>query len=164
METRFFTVARIVAPWGIRGDVVLQVLSDNPQRFRPGSKVLLDHQERTVERQRTVSGKTVVKLSGVDGRNHAEELRGRLLQVPESDLMHLPADVYFQHQILGLEVRTSDGRSLGKVADIMKTGSNDVYVVRGEREYLIPAIGEVVKEVDLEQGCLWIEPVSGLLD
>ena len=161
---RFFAVGKVLSPWGIRGDVTIQVLSDNPARFRNGATVYLNHLPRTVERFRTIGGKAVVKLSGTADRNEAERLRGQFLEVPEEDLMGLPADVYFQHQILGLEVRTTDGRSLGTVAEILKTGSNDVYVVRGPREHLIPAIGDVIKEVDLQQNLLLIEPIPGLLD
>lgn len=111
-----------------------------------------------------VSGKTVVKLAGVDDRNTSETLRGKLLEVSEADLMALPPDTYFHHQIVGLSVVTTDGRELGAVAEILQTGSNDVYVVQGEREYLIPAIGDVIKEVDLATGRLVLDPIPGLLD
>lgn len=117
-----------------------------------------------MERHRTVSGKTVVKLSGVDDRNASETLRGRRLEVLETDLMTLPADTYFHHQIVGLTAVTTDGRKLGPVAEVLRTGSNDVYVIKGDREYLIPAIGDVVKEVDLQEGRLVIEPIPGLLE
>lgn len=126
--------------------------------------MLLEGHALKIERLRTVSGKTVVKLSGVDDRNAAEALRGQLLEVPEAELMALPPDTYFHHQIVGLTVMTTDGRELGAVTEILQTGSNDVYVVRGEREYLIPAIGDVVKEVDLRAGRLVLDPIPGLLD
>ena len=111
-----------------------------------------------------VSGRPVLKLSGIDDRNESETLRGKLLEVPESELMRLPQDTYFQHQIVGLEAVTTDGRKLGTIAEILQTGSNDVYVVKGEREHLIPAIGDVVKEVDLEAGRLVVDAIPGLLD
>lgn len=111
-----------------------------------------------------MSGKTVVKLSGIDDRNQSDALRGKLLEVPEAELMALPPDTYFQHQIVGLTAITTDGRDLGAVAEVLRTGSNDVYVVKGDREYLIPAIGDVVKEVDIQGGRLVIEPIPGLLE
>lgn len=117
-----------------------------------------------MERHRTVSGKTVVKLSGVDDRNASEALRGKLLEVPEADLMALPADTYFQHQVVGLTAMTTDGTKLGAVIEVLRTRSNDVYVVRGVREYLIPAISDVIKVVDLQNGRLVIEPIPGLLE
>lgn len=162
--TTTFAVGRILAPWGIRGDVVIQVLSDNPDRFKPGASVLLEGQPRKVERHRTVSGKTVVKLSGIDDRNASETLKGGLLEVPEAELMALPPDTYFHHQIVGLTVVTTDGLELGRVQDILRTGSNDVYVVKGTREYLIPAIGDIVKQIDLDARQMLIDPIPGLLD
>jgi len=162
--TSTLAVGRILAPWGIRGDVVIQVLSDNSDRFKPGASVVLEGQPRKVERQRTVSGKTVVKLSGVNDRNAAEALRGKPLEVPEAELMALPTDTYFQHQIIGMTAVTSDGRELGTVQEILRTGSNDVYVVKGTREYLIPAIGDVVKQIDLDARQMLIDPIPGLLD
>lgn len=162
--TTTFAVGRILAPWGIRGDVVVQVLSDNPDRFKPGASVLLEGQPRKVERHRTVSGKMVVKLSGIDDRNASETLKGVLLEVPEAELMALPPDTYFHHQIVGLTVVTTDGLELGRVQDILRTGSNDVYVVKGTREYLIPAIGDIVKQIDLDARQMLIDPIPGLLD
>ncbi len=161
-----YTVGRIIAPWGIRGDVTIEILSDNPKRFASGAHLLLEAAgDVEVERLREISGKPVLKLRGVDTRNDAEALRGRLLQVPEADLMVLPPGTYFHHQILGLQVETVDGARLGTVDEIFPTGSNDVYVVKaGAREYLIPAIADVVKQIDLDSGRIVIDPMPGLLD
>ncbi len=159
-----YAVGRILGPWGIRGDVSIQVLSDNPRRFQPGSQVLLDGQAQTVERYRQASGKGVLKLSGVPDRTAAETLKGKLLEIEEADLMQLPPDIFFEHQILDLQVETTDGRPLGRVVDILKTGSNDVYVVKGDREHLIPAIGDVVKSIDIQARRMTIEAIPGLLD
>jgi len=164
VNQRLFAVGRVLAPWGIRGDVVIAVLSDNPDRFRTGAGVLLAGRPCTVQRHRVVAGKTVVKLSGVADRNQAEALRGSLLEVAETDLMSLPPDTYFHHQIIGLEAVTTDGRGLGPVSEVLKTGANDVYVIHGDREYLIPAIGDAVKQVDLEGGRIVIEALPGLLE
>lgn len=94
----------------------------------------------------------------------AAALRGKLLAIPQAEAMPLGEGEYFHHQILGLEVYTTTGERLGPIVEIMVTGSNDVYVVdRQGQEVLIPAIADVVQEVDLEGGRLVIEVVEGLL-
>jgi 16S rRNA processing protein RimM len=105
-------------------------------------------------------------LAGCDDRAVAETLRTYLIQVPLEEAIPLEEDEYFEHQILGLEVWTAAGELLGEVAEILYTGANEVYVVRGHsprREILVPAIEDVVQVVDLEAGKLVVELPEGLL-
>lgn len=165
MSENLFTVGRIVAPWGIRGEVKVEILTDNPTRFAPNSHLFLKGSPVLIERARAIGKSAVVKLKGVDTRDSAEALRDQVLEVPESDLMPLQPGEYYEHQIIGMLVCTKDGDVLGTVTEVLPTGSNDVYVVRGEKkEYLIPAIADVVKEIDLERGRMEISVISGLLD
>jgi 16S rRNA processing protein RimM len=159
----FVAVGRIGAPWGIHGDVRVQPLTDFPERFQPGAALWVRAARREVRRSRWSRGFVYLGLVGVDSRDAAEELRGALLELPEADLMPLSEGEYYRFQIIGLEVRTPDGTVLGRVAEIMSTPSNDVYIVRGgPRELLLPAIDDVVKEVDLEAGRLVVEPLQEL--
>jgi len=152
-------VGWIAAPWGVRGDLKVQPLTDFPERFQRGAALWVRGRRIEVQRSRWSRGFVYLGLSGIDSRSAAEELRGTLLEVPESDLTPLPEGQYYRFQVIGLEVRTPEGRSLGRVAEILSTGSNDVYVVRGgPRELLVPAIEDVVKEVDIEGGRLVVEP------
>jgi 16S rRNA processing protein RimM len=152
-------VGWIAAPWGLRGDLKVQPLTDFPERFQRGAALWVRGRRIEVQRSRWSRGFVYLGLSGIDSRSAAEELRGALLEVPESDLAPLPEGQYYRFQVIGLEVRTPEGRPLGRVAEILSTGSNDVYVVRGgPRELLIPAIEDVVKEVDIEGGRLVVEP------
>ena len=106
----------------------------------------------------------LIKLGGVDNRWAAARLQGATLETPEAEAPALPEGAFYQHQIVGLTVRTTDGRDLGALAEIIETGSNDVYVVRGpEGESLIPAIPDIVLDVDLSTGVITIETVPGLL-
>lgn len=155
----YVAVGRIGAPWGVRGDVKVLPLTDFPERFRPGAPLWVRGRRHEVQRSRWSRGLVYLGLSDIDSRNAAGELRGALLEVPEGDLTPLPEGQYYRFQIIGLEVCTPEGSSLGRVAEILSTGSNDVYVVRGgPRELLIPAIEDVVREVDLEGGRLVVEP------
>jgi 16S rRNA processing protein RimM len=159
----FVAVGRVGAPWSVRGDVKVQPLTDFPERFQPGAALWVGGERREVRRSRWNRGLVYICLAGVEGRDAAEELRGALLEVPEADLMPLPEGQYYQFQVIGLEVQTPQGAVLGRVAEILSTPSNDVYVVRGgPRELLLPAIEDVVKEVDLEAGRLVVEPLQEL--
>ena len=109
----------------------------------------------------------MLKLAGIEDANTAETVRNHVLAIPISQLAKLPPDSYYQHDIVGLQVVTLDGRSLGEVIDIIETGSNDVYVIKaatGGKDILIPAIKEIIKQVDLIRKMMYIEPIKGLLD
>jgi 16S rRNA processing protein RimM len=152
-------VGRVLALWGVGGDLKVEPLTDFPERFKSGATLWVCGRRHDVQRSRWSRGFVYLGLSGVDSRNAAEELRGALLEVPETELTALPEGQYYRFQIIGLEVCTPEGSSLGRVAEILPTGSNDVYVVRGgPRELLIPAIEDVVIEVDLAGGRLVVEP------
>ena len=155
----YVAVGRIGAPRGVRGDVKVLPLTDFPERFRPGASLWVRGHRHEVQRSRWSRGLVYLGLSDIDSRDAAREMTGALLEVPEGDLTPLPEGQYYRFQIIGLEVCTPEGSSLGRVAEILPTGSNDVYIVRGgPRELLIPAIEDVVREVDLEGGRLVVEP------
>jgi len=90
---------------------------------------------------------------------------GGAIQVKRSSVPELPEDVYYQFEILDADVFTDDGKRLGVVTDIMETGAHDVYVVQGDdREFLIPANQEIVRQIDRERGRIMVHPLEGLLD
>ena len=157
-------VGRILAPWGIRGEVKVEVLTDFPERFAPGKAVYLDTGPLEIERCRYYKHHLILKLVTVDSIEAAEKLRGQALTIPSSELHLLPEGQYYTFQLIGLKVVTTEGQTLGHVTDIMSTGSNDVYIVAGKRgEILIPAIEDVVKSIDLKKGKMVVEAIEGLL-
>lgn len=164
-ESERIAVGRVVAPWGLRGDVRVEFLTTNAERFRQGGEVWLRGAPRRIESSRTQKNQVILKLSGVDRVEDAETLRGEFLEVPVESVPTLPAEWYYHYQLLGLEVWMEDGRHLGMLAEILETGANDVYIVRGTgRDYLIPAVADVVQQVDLEAGRLLVRDMPGLLD
>ena len=106
-----------------------------------------------------------MKLKGIDDRNAAERLRGRILFVDEAHRAKLPKGQYFVHDVLGLAVREEGGTDLGTVADVLRYPASDVYVVRGDRgEILIPAVKEFVQSVDLGARTMTVRLIEGMLE
>lgn len=162
-NSRFIIVGRVCAPWGLKGEVKAEVLTDFPDRFSPQEMVYIDGSSVRIEGNKWHKGRVILKLATVDSVEAAERLRGRFLEIPESELRPLPEDQYYQFQLIGMETWTSDGEHLGQIVSILPTGSNDVYVVHGEQgELLIPAIEDVVKFVELEKGRIIVEVIEGL--
>lgn len=168
-QTAWATIGKIVAPFGIRGELKTYSLSDVPDRFSRLDSVYLtpNYRRHTIEGVRPYKGTMVLlKLEGVDDATTAETLRGCDLCIPLSQLAALPPDTYYQHDILGLRMVTLDEREVGTIVDIITTGSNDVYVVKAQsgQQILIPAIKEVIKQIDLIRCIIYIDPMKGLLD
>ncbi len=165
-------VGRILRPHGLRGEVKVQLYTDFPDRFAPGQSLLLgpDLEPVTVAASRPHQGQVLVRFHGVEDRTEAEALRGEWLYIPEEAAQELEEDTYYIHQLLGLEVRTEEGRVLGELVDVIVTGANDVYVVRPApginrgREILVPAIAQVVQSVDIQGRVLTVRLMPGLLE
>src|SRR5437660_10737466 len=168
-KTEWDTIGKIVAPFGIRGELKTFSLSDVPDRFSRLDSVHLapDYRRYVIERVRPYKGTMVLlKFGGIDDATTAETLRNCDVCIPLSQLAELPPDTYYQYDIFGLRVVTLDEREVGIITDIIVTGSNDVYVVKAQdsRQILIPAIKEVIKQIDLIRRIIYINPMKGLLD
>jgi 16S rRNA processing protein RimM len=138
-----------------------------PQRFRELRRVQVGeaHQPAAVLHRRISGEHVVLRLDTLASRDAARTLIGTYLYVPETEAVKLPEGEYFVHQIVGLRVVDPAGESLGTVADVLQTGSNDVYVVRGPRgEVLVPAIKDVIQQIDLPSGTMTVALPPGLLD
>ena len=146
-------VGQVVGAFGIQGAVKVLPLTDFDDRFKAGSSLYLGGEAYPVEWSRTGSHGLVVKLEGVDTRTVAELHRGTYLEVPPAEAKALPAGAFYHHQLVGLEVYTARGNSMGTIADVLVRPANDVWVARqGPIEQLIPATREAVLDVNLESG------------
>lgn len=167
----------IRAAHGIKGHVRASVSTDFPERVLKAKELTLRLPDGTIEvraLERAIVYKTglMLKLAGVDDRDAAEALRGTQVVADKSELPALADDEIYWHQLMGLRVVTVDGQEVGEISDILRTGSNDVYVTelpsatgRGRRPGpLIPAIDDVLERVDLDAGVVVIRPMPGLLD
>jgi 16S rRNA processing protein RimM len=118
----------------------------------------------TVARFHWHSGELLMQLADVRDRNAAETLRDQLVQIAREDATPLEPGQFYEYQIVGLDVVTTDGEPLGQVVQVLSTGANDVYVVQAPRgEVLLPARAEVVRAIDLDAGTMTVALLPGLL-
>lgn len=169
-------VGRVVGAHGLRGELRVRLLGAKDNNLCAGSSVRLAREEgdpKAVEaRVRAIGsgrrGEARLALEGVQDREAAEALRGRLVLAPAAHLDPLAAGEYYQYELVGCRVEEGGGRTLGVVQGIWETGAPDVLVVvdesDGGREHLIPAAGEILREVDLEARRIVIDVPPGLLD
>lgn len=166
-DVDYIQVGKIVNTHGIKGDVKVLPLTDDAKRFEDLKKVYLGDEKLRLEIEHIgyIKGNVLIRFKGYDNINDVEKFRDKIVWVDEEDKIKLPKDSYFLHDIIGLDVYLADGTLIGAVKDILQPGANDVYVVKGkDKEYLIPAIRDVVKEVDIEERKIVIEPLEGLLE
>ena len=163
-DLKFITIGRILTTWGVKGKLKVKLETDFPQRFAPGSKVYINQQPMTIDSTEWHGDKLIIKLNTIDSIEDARKLREKTIEIHRNQVHPLPVGQYYHFQLIDLEVWTTQGELLGSITEIITTGSNDNYVVRGAKgEILIPAIEDVVKSIDLDKGCLIIEPIEGLL-
>lgn len=164
-------IGQVVRAHGLRGDVRVRSLSDVPGRFATLTQVMVEgpgggRRTLVVRAARPIAHDYLVSFEGIDTSEAAASLVGSFLQITEDRSAPLPEGQYYQHDLLGMQVRTEEGKPLGTLADIFPTGANEVFVVRRAdgREQLIPATKEVVRAVDVSGRLMTIRRVPGLLD
>lgn len=166
----YMAVGMISSAHGLRGEVKVELHTDFPERFAPDVELYLgDELEKvTISMARPHQGQLLLQFHGIDDRIGAEALRGLWVFIPDEEAVELEDDTYFVHDIIGLSVQTTSGQLLGTVTEVLFTGANDVYIVQTadepRKEILLPAIADVIKEVNLEEGILTVELLPGLLD
>ncbi len=167
-EPVYLAVGLLRRPHGVRGDLLLTVMTDFPERLRPGTLLYVGDEKRAIKitRRRPHNDGILIGLEGVPNAEQAARFTGKTVFVPAEGRPPLPEGEYYHHQIIGLTVFDEDGRNLGVVVEIIETGANDVYVVRGEegREVLLPALKQVLLEINLEEKRMKVHLLPGLLD
>jgi 16S rRNA processing protein RimM len=164
-------VARIGRAHGIKGEVTVEVRTDEPElRLAPGAVLLTDPTSTgplTIEAGRVHSGRLLLRFEGGRDRNAAEALRNILL-IAEVDPEELPEeeDEYYDHQLIDLDVVTKDGVEVGRITEISHLPSQDLFIVERSdgSEVMIPFVEEIVTEIDLAEQRAIIAPPPGLID
>ncbi|PSL01193.1 16S rRNA processing protein RimM [Haloactinopolyspora alba] len=165
------TVGRIGRAHGVRGEVAVEVRTDDPdERFAEGAVLTTEPPGAgplTVRHARWHGGRLLVRFDATSGRDAAEALRGTMLQAEiADDARPDDPDEFYDHQLVGLWVVTTDGAEVGTVGEVVHTPAQELLAVRREAggEVLVPFVAEIVPEVDLSAGRVVVDPPAGLLD
>ncbi|OBG22073.1 ribosome maturation factor RimM [Mycobacterium sp. 852002-51057_SCH5723018] len=167
------TVGRVVKAHGISGEVVVEIRTDDPAaRFAPGNTLRTKNFRTGAEGSYVVAdarehgGRLLLRLAGVDDRDSAEALRGSVFVVDSDDLPPIDEpDTYYDHQLEGLQVRTTAGQDVGVVAEVLHTAAGELLAVRSDSgEVLVPFVSAIVTSVSLDDRLVEIDPPDGLLD
>ncbi len=164
----YVVIGKILTSWGIKGEVKVLPLTFSIDRFGEVSAVIIkrDNLEELlhIEHYRPHGRTVIIKFSEVSTPEEAEKLKGLEMKIPQSESPPLPEGEYYYYQIIGLKVYTDRGDYIGRIKEIIEAGANDVYVIEGEKEYMVPAVEEFIKEVDIKAGKMVIQPIEGLLE
>jgi 16S rRNA processing protein RimM len=169
LSDEFITIAKVVSTQGNKGEVNIFPLTDLANRFKNLTTVFLRNNNSqttlNIEKIRIKENTVVLKFKNIENIKEAKMIVGSFLEVERKNAVKLPKDTYFIFEIIGLEVYAENNIFLGKVENVISTGSNDVYIVKGKnkKELFIPAIHEVVKNVNLEKKRINIKMVDGLI-
>lgn len=156
-----FNIGQIVNTHGVRGEVKVIPLTDDVNRFKKLKKVLIDDVERNVLGCKFQKDRVILKIEGIDSMDEAERYKQKYICVERSEAIKLPKDTYFIKDLVGCQVLDTEGKVLGNIDEVIKTGSNDVYWIKGEKgkELLIPVLKEIVLEIDIDNKKITIKPV-----
>ena len=159
MKDRLF-VGRLGRAVGLKGEVEVAVTSDAPHRFDAGSHLHAGDRTLTIRTSRMQGERRVVSFEGISDRDGAEALRGAELFIDSDDARDLASDEYWDHDLIGCVVVTTDGRTVGEVSDVLHTPANEVLIVG---DHLIPLVKDIVRDVKPRER-IEIEALPGLLD
>jgi 16S rRNA processing protein RimM len=166
-EPLFLAIGKLRRPHGVHGEILMDVVTDFPERIKAGITVFVgpQYQEQTIRSARSNAGTMLVAFEGFNDPEEAGGLRNQYLYVRADDRPPLPEGEYYHHQLIGLPVQTDEGQRLGILSEILPNAANDVYVVRPEQgpEILLPAIDSVILDIDLQQGEIRVHLLEGLL-
>lgn len=168
-ELRYLAIGRVVKAHGVRGEISVAVLTDFPERFDTTERVYLGNEFEAeayqLKKFRWHKKNVLLTLDGIDDRDQAERLRGLFVQIPIEDVAPLPEGDFYVYELIGLQIVSTDNQVLGTLINILETGANDVYVVEtpNKSQILLPAIPDVVREIDADAGKITVELIDGLI-
>ena len=158
-------VGKVTRTHGLKGELKFYPSEQNSATVQSGQRVCLGEIQLKIESVRGVKSPFILKLGGINNIEAAKSFAGHEVRVAREDFEPLPEGEFYRFEIEGLNVFNDTGKYYGVIEEMVETGSNDVYVVRGEgKEWLIPMIDSVVQTIDLEQGKLIFHCVEGLFE
>ena len=164
----FLVVGKIRRPHGVRGDVVVEIYTDYPERLFPKKAVFLGekHVKLTIDRRRRHNEGLLLGFEGISSPEEAGRYRNQVLSILASESPELLDGRFFFHELLDIKVVDESGKDLGALTEIIETRANDVYVIKDQdgRELLLPAIPDVILNVDLEAKIIKVHLLPGLVN
>ncbi|MCI6692769.1 MULTISPECIES: ribosome maturation factor RimM [unclassified Clostridium] len=153
-------VGKIVNTHGLRGEVKVIPLTDDPKRYNELDFVLIDGIERKIQGCKYQKDRVIVKIEGINTIEEAEKYKNKYMEIPREYAVPLEEDTYYIADIIGCTVFDTNGKDLGEVYDVIQTKNNDVYWIRKPKELLIPVLLEIVTDIDIENRKITIKPVG----
>ena len=161
MKQQYLEAGQIVNTHGIRGEVRILPWTDTPDFLRKFKTLYVDGKAMQVLSASVHKQQVIVRFSGIDDINAAMPLKGKTVYIDRADVK-LPKGRFFIQDILGAEVITETGETIGKLTDVLDLPGGAVYEVKGETEHLIPAVPEFVRKVDVEAGIITVHLIEGM--
>ncbi|HRQ22543.1 MAG TPA: ribosome maturation factor RimM [Anaerolineales bacterium] len=167
-ESVYLAIGFLRRPHGVTGEVIMDVHTDFPERIKPGRRVYIGEKHETAEFEgvRVHGQGLLVRLRGYDTPEAVGRFRNQWVYVKTSEVPPLPEGEHYKYEMVGLQVVEENGNPLGELTEILETGANDVYIVRGEngKEILLPAIPPVILNVDMSARIMTVHLIDGLVD
>jgi 16S rRNA processing protein RimM len=166
-QLTYLVVGKLHRPHGVNGEISMQVITDFPERLRPGVTLFIGNNKVPLKlvRVRPHNKGMLIGFQDITTPEEIGELRNQFAYVLAADRPPLPEGDYYHHQIIGLQVFSDQGNFLGTISKILETGANDVFAIRPKNgpEILIPDTDEVILKIDLTKGEMVIHLLPGLL-
>lgn len=169
MEKQLMEIGQIVNTYGIKGFLKVVPYTDDITRFEKLNNIYIQTKKSletvTIEEVKYSKNLVLLKIKEIDDINSAEIYKNCYIKIDRSDAVELPEDSYFIIDLIGVEVITDEGENIGNIIDVFSTGANDVYVVKNElgKQVLLPAIGDVIKNVDIKNKKMIVHLLEGLV-
>lgn len=165
-----YEIGQIINTHGLDGDILVRDQTDFKELFNEGQRVYAEMNGKikqfTIKKQRIHKQYQLIRFKNYESIDVAERLKGLVLKVKQEQLPELKEDEFHYHEIINCDVYTMENKKIGKVTEILAPGANDVWVVHNDegKEFLIPAITDVIEKVNAEEKLIIIKPMEGLLD
>ena len=168
MEKNLFPIGRVVKPHGIKGKMKVEYFGEDLRRFVSYREIFIEDEKGRPESYEILEAsphppRLILRLKGIEKIEQAQPLIGKTILVEKEAFPGLEKGEYYWADLLGMKVETREGKQIGKVREIFATGAHDVYVVEGKRgEISLPAIGEVILDIDLAKRVMKVARIEGL--
>ncbi|MGN0711631.1 MAG: ribosome maturation factor RimM [Anaerovoracaceae bacterium] len=159
-------IGQIVNAVALKGEVKIYNYSDYKERFEELDYIYVGDKKTEIENVRYMKEMPILKLKGINDRNAAEAVKTKDVFIDETQLRELPEDVFYIRDLIGLDVKDSDGNRLGVLSDVIQNSAQDLYEVKleNDKKILIPAVNEFIVDINPEEKCITVKLIEGFMD